>query len=203
MAEPLPLGRPPGKRALWLALAGLALLLCCGAYFAAGLRRRTPTADCFIPPVETYAVTQSFLTRDPASADQHLGEDIPQAGGAPVVSAAEGYAAFAGEVAGYGALVVLEHRLADGQALLSIYGNLALGSLEVRQGQMVGRGERLGRVAEQPEEPGLQGPHLHLGVRQGAFERRWNIYGWGPETIAGAYLRPSEVLQRYACPGQP
>jgi len=174
-------------------------IVCCGGYFLAGLRPKPEPADCFMLPVEPYEVAQAFGVREP-SGQVHLGEDIPQPAGARVVSAAGGYVAFAGEVEGHGGMVVLEHRLADGTALLSIYGNLDPDSIEVPRGQLIRRGRTVAKIAAQSTEPGIESPHLHLGFRQGTFGRTWDVYGWGPEEKVGEYLAPSTFLKEHACP---
>ena len=178
----------------------LASTLCCGIYFLAGLRPRPEVVDCFMLPVEPMAVTVPFGEAD-ATGLVHLGEDIPYPRGARVVSTARGYVAFAGAVEDHGGLVVLEHRLEDGGAMLSIYGNLDPEGIDVEKGELIERGRSLGTMASEPREQGLTSPHLHLGFRMGSFERRWNIYGWGPPEMLDQYLAPSAFLQEHGCDG--
>lgn len=86
----------------------------------------------------------------------HSGQDIEAAMGDPVVSGASGTVTFVGWQNGYGQLVVIDH----GGGLTTRYGHLS--HLDVAQGQIVQRGEFIGRVGSTGRSTG---PHLHYEVR--------------------------------------
>ena len=83
----------------------------------------------------------------------HAGVDLPAAKGTPVVSVAPGRVLEAGESGGYGLQVTVEH--ADGWT--SRYAHLS--KIEVRPGDRIPRGARLGRVGSSGRSTG---PHLHF-----------------------------------------
>jgi lipoprotein NlpD len=93
---------------------------------------------------------------------RHDGIDIAAPEGAPVVAAADGVVIFAGEQAGYGALVILKH----GSDLVTLYAHNS--RVLVKDGQRVGRGEPIARVGQTGR---TTGPRLHFEVRQGTRPR--------------------------------
>lgn len=83
----------------------------------------------------------------------HLGFDIASTQKAPIPAANDGKVLHAGNLGIYGQAVVLDH----GHGLLSLYGHIS--SLEVKQGEVVSRGQSLGRTGD----TGLAlGDHLHF-----------------------------------------
>lgn len=86
----------------------------------------------------------------------HTGQDIDAQTGDPVVAGARGTVAFAGVQNGYGNLVVIDH----GGGLTSRYGHLS--HIDVTQGQMVERGQFIGKVGSTGRSTG---PHLHYEIR--------------------------------------
>jgi murein DD-endopeptidase MepM/ murein hydrolase activator NlpD len=86
----------------------------------------------------------------------HRGIDIAAAVGTPVLAPADGTVAFAGPVGGQ-LFVTLDH----GGGLTSTYSWLS--AVEVRRGQAVPRGARLGLTGS--GHPGGPVPHLHLGAK--------------------------------------
>jgi murein DD-endopeptidase MepM/ murein hydrolase activator NlpD len=67
----------------------------------------------------------------------------------------------------WGNLVVIEHRLPDGQYFTSIYGHLGNNRL-VKQGDLVAASRQIGSIGE--KNVAINGgfdPHLHFGVLQG------------------------------------
>jgi murein DD-endopeptidase MepM/ murein hydrolase activator NlpD len=86
----------------------------------------------------------------------HFGLDILVPWGTPVMAAARGSVRFAGWQHGYGRVVYVDH----GGGLSTRYGHLS--RIEVRQGQIVARGEEIGRVGSSGRSTG---PHLHYEVR--------------------------------------
>lgn len=88
----------------------------------------------------------------------HGGVDIPAAMGAPVKAPLEGIVLLAGKDFYYdGSIVILGH----GDGLYTSY--LHLSRIDVRQGQVVRVGERLGLVGASGY--GVTGPHLHWSAK--------------------------------------
>ncbi len=109
-------------------------------------------------PVVTANSTSPFgWRRDPFTGQTrfHRGVDLRAAYGSEIATVAEGHVVLAGEQAGYGTTVVVEH--ADG--LRTRYAHLSALAVqagdEVAPGQVVGRAGQSGRAT---------GPHLHFEV---------------------------------------
>lgn len=86
----------------------------------------------------------------------HLGVDYGAPPGTPVVASAAGAVTFAGREGGYGKLLKIRHP----NGYVTSYAHLS--RLEVRVGQKVGQGQRIGRVGS----TGLStGPHLDYRVQ--------------------------------------
>jgi murein DD-endopeptidase MepM/ murein hydrolase activator NlpD len=77
--------------------------------------------------------------------------------GTPVEAAASGKVVYAGRLASYGALVVIEHE----RGAHTVYANLS--EFTVRKGARVKEGQAIGRSG--PEARALA-PHVHFEVRQ-------------------------------------
>jgi len=88
----------------------------------------------------------------------HSGLDVAVAAGTPVGAAAGGRVVRAGRAGGYGLLVVVDH----GGGLGTRYAHLS--RIEVAVGQVIGAGQRIGRVGS---TGAATGPHLHFEVRRG------------------------------------
>ncbi|MFN3649059.1 MAG: murein hydrolase activator EnvC family protein [Armatimonadota bacterium] len=87
----------------------------------------------------------------------HSGVDIGAGTGSPVYAAADGEVFFASWRGGYGKCIILLH----GGGVSTLYGHLS--RIDVRSGQDVRRGQRIGAVGS----TGLStGPHLHFEVRR-------------------------------------
>ncbi|HEY4312949.1 MAG TPA: M23 family metallopeptidase [Pirellulales bacterium] len=66
----------------------------------------------------------------------------------------------------WGNLIVIEHRLADGSIMTSVYGHLSQKRL-VQEGAAVRGGQAIGTVGRAGIENGGYKPHLHFGIREG------------------------------------
>jgi murein DD-endopeptidase MepM/ murein hydrolase activator NlpD len=152
-------------------------------WFSAWERVATPRALELTAPLgsEAGALTynaQAFGDDNPARGGRHTGDDLNGIGGMntdlgdPVFAVADGLVVFAGAPSpGWGNVVVLNHRVADGRMLQSMYAHLD--RIDVRPGRMVARGEPVGTVGS----AGGQYPaHLHFELREAAGV-----------TISGAY----------------
>jgi lipoprotein NlpD len=89
---------------------------------------------------------------------RHDGIDIAAPEGTPVLAAADGAVIYAGEQAGYGAIVIVRH--AGG--LVTLYAHNS--KLLVEDGDRVRRGQPVARVGQTGR---TTGPHLHFEVREG------------------------------------
>ena len=85
----------------------------------------------------------------------HKGLDIVNRRGTPVVVTADGEVVFAGYKSGYGKMVIVDH----GLERVTKYGHLA--EISVQSGDMVTRGQELGKVGSTGRSTG---PHLHYEV---------------------------------------
>lgn len=138
--------------------------------------------------------------------DLHTGLDIGAPEGAPVYALLPGrviVAAPAGQLSGYGNVVVLQH----GPGLFSLYAHLS--AVSVLEGQSVATGAELGRVgrtAGTREDPGklfsASGAHLHLELLEKWPPDGKDLNRLDPGQLLPAWgvLVPSTgPLQRMAC----
>jgi len=86
----------------------------------------------------------------------HTGMDLAAPLGTPIKAAADGVVVSAGANGGYGLAVVLDH----GGALATLYGHMS--RLDVRPGEVVRRGDRIGIVGSTGASTG---PHVHFEAR--------------------------------------
>ena len=95
----------------------------------------------------------------PVSQARHYGFDLASASSAPVTASNAGVVKFAGDLGIYGNCVLVDHGLGLG----SLYGHLSV--IDVKEGQQVAKGERLGATGS----TGLAGgDHLHFAILVGA-----------------------------------
>jgi murein DD-endopeptidase MepM/ murein hydrolase activator NlpD len=169
------------------------------------------SANLAVDPTYTYGATQDGK-REP-----HHGIDFPNKQGTPVWAAGDGRVVVAGndklELYGwvtnfYGNLVVIAHTLPGfNEPVFTLYGHLF--EVDVRVGQMVRAGDRIGEVGS----TGIAiGSHLHLEVRVGQDDYRStrNPQLWmeplpGTGALAGRVLdargnltRSSITIERFA-----
>jgi murein DD-endopeptidase MepM/ murein hydrolase activator NlpD len=111
-----------------------------------------------IMPVRGYPSAAFGYRADPFSGDPefHPGVDLSAPTGTKVVSTADGLVIFADRQAGYGKLVVIQHRF----GLSTRYGHLQQAAVKV--GQRVKKGDVIGYVGSTGR---ATGPHLHYEVR--------------------------------------
>lgn len=101
----------------------------------------------------------------------HDGIDISAPGGTPVEAAADGDVIFAGRINGYGSIVILKHagNFFTAYAHLSQYQARKGG--HVKQGQVIGRVGRTGRVIRSRRSGHASGYHLHFEIRRNTRSR--------------------------------
>ena len=98
---------------------------------------------------------------------RHDGIDIAAPEGTSVGAAAPGTVIYAGEQAGYGAIVIVRH---DG-GLVTLYAHAS--RLLVEEGERVRRGDPIAKVGQTGR---TTGPHLHFEVREGTRPRNPLLY---------------------------
>lgn len=135
--------------------------------------RAYATADSFRNPLSSYAVTGYRFSEDEQNGYWHSGEDLKAGPLTPVYAIANGQVKVAKEgSSGYEQVVTIEHTLPDGSKIVSIYGHLSKRTgykIAVAEGTEVSKGRLLGYVGYD-DENGIGGPHLHFGIRKGAYE---------------------------------
>jgi murein DD-endopeptidase MepM/ murein hydrolase activator NlpD len=108
-----------------------------------------------ILPVKGY-ITEGYGSRpdpfDPAARETHLGVDISAPMGSRVVASADGVVIFSGQRAGYGNMIVIDHKF----GWTTRYAHLQ--RINVQVGQRVSRNEIIGSVGVSGRSTG---PHLH------------------------------------------
>ena len=125
-------------------------------------------------------VTSPFGSRgSPVNGAQefHEGIDIGAAQGTPIRSAAAGTVSFAGQMSGYGNIVIVQH--AGGLSTRYAHQSAML----VTAGQPVAAGEVIGAVGATGE---ATGPHLHFEVRLNGVAVNPAPYLGLPRTEAGS-----------------
>jgi murein DD-endopeptidase MepM/ murein hydrolase activator NlpD len=124
----------------------------------------------FVTPVKAKPTDSFGMTRifNEELSSTHRGTDFPVNEGAPIVVSNSGTVVLAKELFYEGNCVIVDH----GQRFFTIY--MHLSKIEVKAGNTLGKGERLGLSGQTGR---VTGPHLHMGVK-------WN----------GAYLDPTKLL---------
>jgi len=109
--------------------------------------------------------TSGFGKRDigPIGSKNHLGIDIANAIGTPVVSAADGVVSYVGTMNGYGNVVMVTHHI-GGQQYTTTYAHLSGFNSSV--GQSVSKGQQIARMGNTGNSTG---PHLHFEVHVGSW----------------------------------
>lgn len=104
----------------------------------------------------------------------HLGDDSKHEHLTPVVAIGSGVVRHVkrGGLKGYGSIVAIEHRLPEGEFVVSIYGHLCNHEghrIPVAVGDVVSRGSVIGYIGDD-EENGHGPEHIHLGIRRGRYD---------------------------------
>ena len=111
-----------------------------------------------ILPVRGYVTAGQGMRSDPfnsSARDYHTGVDISAPHGTRVVAPADGTVIFAGYRAGYGNVVVVDHKF----GVITRFGHLSKNN--VQSGQRVSRNDVLGYVGSTGRSTG---PHLHFEI---------------------------------------
>ncbi|MRD47027.1 peptidoglycan DD-metalloendopeptidase family protein [Caenimonas koreensis DSM 17982] len=128
-----------------------------GSYYS--LDGRSLSTSYLASPMEFSRVTSSFAMRLHPILNQwkaHLGVDYGAAIGTPVRVIGDGVVGFAGVKNGFGNVIIVRHNATDE----TVYAHLS--RLDVRAGQSVTQGQRIGAVGM---TGWATGPHLHFEYR--------------------------------------
>ena len=120
---------------------------------------RTKRRAFLASPMEFSRITSGFAMRFHPLLQHwraHLGVDYGAPAGTPVRSVGDGFVTFAGRQNGYGNVVQVEH----GGDRSTLYAHLS--RIDVKQGQRIEQGQRLGAVGS---TGWATGPHLHFEFR--------------------------------------
>ncbi|MGI0490949.1 peptidoglycan DD-metalloendopeptidase family protein [Alkalinema pantanalense CENA528] len=131
-----------------------------------------------LPKVGNVLMGFGFQLRDRGTVTPHSGIDLAAPLGTPVLAAADGTVAFAGNQGAFGKMVVINHA----QGYQTRYAQLDL--IQVKLGQQVKRGATIGTVG-QTGTPSSSPSHLHFEVRSNSK------LGWVAENPAN-YLPSSK-----------
>ncbi len=119
---------------------------------------RTPLV---LPLHTSYRLTSGYgWRRHPVSGKSrmHEGTDFASATGTPIYATADGVVVFSGWSNGYGKLVKIQHAL----GFETRYGHMS--KINVKKGQRVSRGDRIGDMGSTGRSTG---PHVHYEIRVG------------------------------------
>lgn len=110
--------------------------------------------------------TSGFGGRDigPIGSKNHLGIDIANSIGTPVVAAADGVVSYVGSMNGYGNVVMVTHSI-EGQLFTTTYAHLS--GFNTSVGTTVSKGQQIARLGNTGNSTG---PHLHFEIHVG----EWN-----------------------------
>jgi len=147
-----------------------------GSYF--GLDGKTRSRAFLASPLEFSRVTSGFAQRfHPIFQTwrKHLGVDYAAPIGEPVRSVADATVEFAGVQSGYGNVVILRHA----QNRETLYAHLS--RIDVRKGQRIEQGQRLGAVGN---TGWTTGPHLHFEFRVDGKHQDPLLIAKAAETVA-------------------
>jgi outer membrane protein assembly factor BamB len=171
------------------------------------------SAYSFQYPIDDYVVTGYKFGQEVGSGRFHLGEDVLKPPGTPVYACADGIVKLANNKhagdGNYGGLIIVEHTLPAGEKVCSLYGHLDHNKTLVGETEIVKKGETIGAIGR--EDPNINGnstPHLHFGIRYGAFSGEyasdsnttsgWYWAGYGkvdPNIKTNWWLKPSKLIR--------
>ncbi|MCI8273484.1 MAG: peptidoglycan DD-metalloendopeptidase family protein [Clostridia bacterium] len=133
----------------------------------------TTGSGYFMRPVATGKIT---ATSHYSSGKFHGAIDYGVPVGTPVVAAADGVVMYTANLSGsYGTYVVIRH--ANG--LQSYYGHGTYGSISVKGGAIVKKGEK---IMLSGNTGNSSGPHLHFEVRKSPYNYSYNATGYGGDS---------------------
>jgi murein DD-endopeptidase MepM/ murein hydrolase activator NlpD len=165
-----------------------------GAYF--DLEGRNKRRSFLASPLEFSRVTSGFAMRmHPIFKEwrQHKGVDYAAPTGTPARSVGDGTVAFAGRQNGYGNVVEIRHS----NERSTVYAHLS--RIDVKPGQRVEQGERVGAVGS---TGWATGPHLHFEFKVSGQHQNPMAIARSAETVAVAPERRARFEQLATQAGQ-
>ena len=167
-------------------------------FFAANILPNLPVADEFDTPLRPPDGAGAVITL-PFLEEGHLGEDWTTAPGdaalgEPVYSLSDGWVSVAWDSSGFGKVVFICYRLADGRYppfVEVMYAQFQ--EIDVAAGQFVKRGQKIGTVGN---ANGTYKAHLHWEVRQTVGLG----LGAGFDSRRDGWLGPSEFITAHRGP---
>lgn len=165
-----------------------------------------PLAEQFVSPVgdpsnyklpapgedQGYTLTRGIQRKH----ERHLGLDLSnRERGGEVRAPADGVVIESRRYGGWGQLIVIAHRLATGDCVMSLLAHLQPGSVKVHPGERVTAGEPLASVGQSGH---ATGPHLHFEMRNLGHADPWrtlweNAPALDPLHVLGARLQEAIV----------
>jgi hypothetical protein len=174
-------------------------------------------------PVSPFTVTRGFGVwienwNGSGASGYHLGQDAVAPAATEIHSMAAGTVKYASTAGGYGSVVIIEHHLGT-DTVTAVYGHLSgRRGLEVSVGEAVSMGTLVGTSADDDEDGGGWAPHLHFGIRQGAYSTTsicgfWPYVGYSQactgtthDQYLATWLNPSDFIAAHSTctisPGQ-
>mgnify|MGYP002722584568 FL=1 len=146
----------------------------------------------------TMPVDKGFVVTSPLGprwGTTHWGVDYGVAGGSggkPIYAIKDGTVIQAGAASGFGQWIRIDHPASVG-GNESVYGHIIP---EVRTGQQVREGQRIGRINPSSATNGGVAPHLHIEV----YKYSW--VGPGQRVVGQTILDPQQVLRGAKWPGE-
>lgn len=135
-----------------------------------------PVATRIVVPVPagSYTISSPFGMREdplnPGVYRLHSGTDFAAADGTPILAVADGIVLWAGYMAGWNNILIIEHNIA-GERVASVYAHMWDDGFHVSAGERVTAGQH---IADVGSEGYSTGPHLHFEIRPG---------GWGHDAV--------------------
>ncbi|MFH0830597.1 MAG: cell wall-binding repeat-containing protein, partial [Parcubacteria group bacterium] len=132
----------------------------------------------------------------------HLGDDAHGQAGTAVYAPANGHVAALFNFPGpynWGQLILLEHSDIAGRTVISLHGHLDPDTVQVQENQNVSRGQLIGYLGDEAENGGWV-PHLHWGIRNGAYvdpSQGWVYYGYGTAEQMASWFNPSAYVESH------
>ncbi len=169
--------------ALWFKDAGSGK----GGYF--DMNGQSKRRSFLASPMEFSRVTSGFAMRMHPILQtwrQHKGVDYGAPSGTPVRSVGDGVVDFAGQQNGYGNVVEIRHS----NERSTVYAHLS--RIDVRQGQRVEQGARLGAVGS---TGWATGPHLHFEFKLNGMQQNPLVIAKSSETMAIAPAAKAQFAQ--------
>ena len=146
----------------------------------------------------TMPVDKGFVVTSPLGprwGSTHWGVDYGVAGGSggkPIYAIKDGVVIQAGAASGFGQWIRIDHPASVG-GNESVYGHIIP---EVRTGQQVREGQRIGRINPDSATNGGVAPHLHIEVY------RYSWVGPAQRVVGQTILDPQQVLRGAKWPGE-